>query len=195
MKLLKKISDKVLPTLFWLSVMLAFDSLSVCIITLISAAAHELGHIFAAFLVKRGDISLPRATFFGLKIDTGSLLSYKDEAIIASGGPIANLCVFIVSLPFFAISEYAIALGFINLFTAITNLLPMRGYDGERILRSALLKKWDVRIADCVSDALTLALSSSLSVISLVFIMVLGEGWWIFAFFFSILLGEVLKRH
>ena len=195
MKILKNVSDNILPTLFWLCIMLAFDSGAICILTLISVSVHELGHIFAAFLVKRGNISLPRATLWGLKIDTGGLISYKEEAIIASGGPMANLLLFLISLPFFTTSQYALSLGMINLFTALTNLFPMRGYDGGRIIRSILLSTGRLRLADITVDVLTLTSSATLSVISLIIIMLIGEGWWIFIFFFSVLLGEIVKRH
>ena len=195
MKILKMLSDKVLPTLFWLCIMLAFDSPAICILTLISAAIHEVGHIALAAAVKRGDVSLPRATFLGLKIDTGSLLSYKEEAIIAAGGPLFNLVIFVLTLPFFARSEYLLYLGIINLFTALSNLLPMRGSDGARIIHSIASIRCSAELADRITDVLTLLLSAILSVISLLIVMLRGEGWWIFAFFFSALLSEILKRH
>ena len=194
MKILKMLSDKVLPTLFWLCIMLAFDSPTICILTLISAAIHEVGHITLAAAVKRGGVSLPRATFLGLKIDTGSLLSYKEEAIIASGGPLFNLVIFVLTLPF-ARSEYLLYLGLINLFTALSNLLPMRGCDGARIIHSIASTRCSAELADRITDALTLLLSAILSVISLLIVMLRGEGWWIFVFFFSALLSEILKRH
>ena len=195
MKILQKLSDKVLPTLFWVCIMLAFDSPAICILTLSAAAIHEIGHILFAVLIKRGDISLPRATLFGLKIDTGRLLSYKEEAIIAAGGPLVNLGVFLLSLPFFSLNEYVSLVGMINLFTAVTNLLPMRGYDGGRIIRAVLLSRYNIGIVDTVSSILTLLTAASLSVISLIVIMLVGEGYWIFAFFFSVLLSEILARH
>ena len=195
MKFLENLSDKVLPTLFWLCIMLAFDSLSVSILTLISALVHEWGHILFASLVKRGDISLPRATLLGLKIDTGRLLSYKEEVMTALGGPLINLVIFVLTLPFFGGSEYIFTFGIINLFTALTNLLPIRGYDGERIIRSLLSEKFSPAAAEGVTGVLTLICSGLLSVISLLLIMLVGEGYWIFGFFFSVLLSEVLKKH
>ena len=195
MKLLKKLSDRVLPALFWLCIMLAFDSAAICILTLTSAAIHEVGHILFATVIRRGGVSLPRGELLGLKIDTGSLLSYKDEAIIALGGPLINLLIFVVALPYLHTSDYVMALGVINLFTAITNLLPMRGYDGERIIHSLILSRWTVEVADSVTDALTLGCSAILSVVSLLLLMLVGEGWWIFTFFFSVLLSEILRKH
>lgn len=195
MKILQKLSDKILPMLFWICIMLAFDSVAVCVLTLIAAAVHEGGHILLANLLNSGDVSLPRGTLLGLKIDTGRLLSYRDEAIIALGGPLVNLSLFLLSLPFFKVSDYIFLFGLINLFTSITNLLPIRGYDGERITRAVLLAKCTVSFADEVTSALTLTFGATLSVISLAVLMLIGEGYWIFAFFFSVLLSEILKRH
>ncbi len=62
------------------------------LICLICATVHELGHIFAAKLLK---IRLKRLTlgFAGARIypdDEG--MSYKKEFFLCAGGPIANLC-------------------------------------------------------------------------------------------------------
>ncbi len=62
------------------------------LICLICATAHELGHIFAAKLLK---IRLRRLTlgFAGARIypdDEG--MSYKKEFFLCAGGPMANLC-------------------------------------------------------------------------------------------------------
>ena len=195
MNFLKTLSDKVLPSLFWLCIMLAFDSAAVCILTLICALVHEVGHILFSTLAGRGDISMPRATLLGLKIDTGRLLSYKEEIIIALGGPTINLLLFALLIPFFSISEYLFTFGIINLFTALTNMLPIRGYDGDRIIRSTLSKKFSPTGADRVTEALTLLFAGGLSVFSLLLLMIRGEGYWIFAFFFTVLLSEVMRRH
>ena len=49
MRILRAISGRVLPFLFLLSLMLAFDAAWVTVLTLLVAAVHELGHIFCIF--------------------------------------------------------------------------------------------------------------------------------------------------
>ena len=194
MKIIKILSDKVFPAVFWLCIMLAFDSPLVCFLSVISAAIHEIGHISAAALMKNGKISMPRGTVWGLKIDTGRLLSYREEIFIAAGGPIINIALFIILLPFFT-SEYLSLFAFLNLLSALTNLLPMRGTDGGRIVHAILSERLCRESADRIIGHLTLAISSTLTFISLSLLMLLGEGWWIFAFFFAVMLGEILKSH
>lgn len=194
-KVLKSTYERILPALFWLTLMLAFDSVYICVITCICAAAHEVGHIGAAIAVRHGGVSISKATLTGLKIHTGGILSYKEELIIASGGPIANLVFFLFCLPFFDMNEYFVALGVINLLTAFSNLIPIRGYDGYRIIGSALSlfdMKWRV---DDIMSALTVAFSAAATLISLVLLMLVGEGYWFFAIFFAVLLKEILKKH
>ena len=84
--------------------------------------------------------------------------------------------------------------GFINLLTGISNMLPIKAYDGYRILESVFL----MRTAD---EARTLAALFWLSFgftlllcfLSLYFLLKLGEGYWIFALFFSSALVDVKK--
>ncbi|MBQ4070913.1 MAG: hypothetical protein IJD51_00665 [Clostridia bacterium] len=194
MRLLRFIYKKGVGALFWLAVMLAFDSPFICILTLIAAAIHECGHIIAARALGRGDTGAPRATLDGFKIDTGATMSYRDEAIIAAAGPFCNLLTALVSLPF-CHSGYALTFLLINLLSAISNLLPLTSYDGGRIIGALLRSRLDEHRAASVTDAISLALSFLLSLLTLMLIMYLGEGYWLFGMFFAIFLREILKKH
>lgn len=194
MRLLRAVGDRVLPFLFIVFLMLAFDAAWVTVLMLAVAAIHELGHIGAAVLVGAGDISAPRAVLTGLRIKTGRLLSYRDEAIIALGGPLINLLIFAVLLPLCRVSDYILAFAAVNLLTALSNLIPIRSFDGHRILIGLLAARLSAEGLERVSHALTLAVSASVALLSLLFMMKVGEGYWIFAVFFAVTCKEIFGR-
>lgn len=195
MHILKALSDKVLPALFWFFLMLAFDTAAMTVMTCLAAAIHELGHIAAGIILTGDELSLPKATLTGLKIHTGRLLSYKEETIIAASGPLVNIVVFLFALPFFNLSGYIAAFAFINLLTAVSNLIPIKSYDGYRIISASLAGRLEPCLQARVMSALTLVFSAAAVLISLVLLMLIGEGYWLFAIFFAILIKEILKLH
>ena len=194
MRILRVLEERILPILFLLFLMLAFDTAWVTALTLLVAAIHELGHIGAAILFGVGDMSMPTAVLTGLRIRPSRLLSYREEVIIAMGGPLANILLFLLLLPVIKSSEYVFTLALINLFTAISNLIPIRGWDGHRVLIGLLATRLSPEALDTVAHVLTLTLSATATLISLLFMMQIGEGYWIFSVFFVILCREILDN-
>ena len=192
MRALRVIYERVLPFLFILFLMLAFDAVWVAVLTLLVAALHELGHIAAALTVGVGDMSIPRAVLTGLRIRLGRLLSYREEVIVALGGPLANILAFFALLPLTRVNNYIITLAAINLLTAVSNLIPIRGFDGQRILTGLLASRVSAVVIDTVTRGLTVGISAAVALLSLIFMMRVGEGYWIFAVFFAILCKEIL---
>lgn len=192
MKILTSLSRKILPALFWLMLMLAFDTPAMTAATILAAILHELGHIGAAIAVGYGDVSLPRAALTGLRISTPALTSYRNEIIVAAGGPAINLIACASSAPFFS-NDYFLAFGLINLLTAISNLLPVGDHDGYRIMRCALLQHTSPTTSERISCAVSLAVSATAVFTALFFMLRVGEGYWIFALFFAVMLKEAFK--
>ena len=175
-----------LGALFWIILMLGFDDIGMTLLTLLSALLHELGHIFAiTFFVNKG-FSFPKAVISGLRIKIDTPLSYREEILVCLFGPLANLIAFLIFLPFFY--EFAI----INLATAVSNLLPMPDYDGEKILFAVLSEKCDTEKASRVTSHLTLIFSAAFLFLSLFLILKLNGGYWIFFVFFIITLKQIL---
>ncbi len=195
MKILRALGERVLPFLFLILLMLAFDAVWMTVLTLLAAAVHELGHIGAAMLVGVNDMSVPRAVLTGLRLKPTRLLSYREEAVIALGGPLINLLLFAVLLPLCRLGEYVAALAAINLLTALSNLIPIRGFDGHRILIGLLSLRLCATALDRVSRALTLGVSAAVALLSLFFMMKIGEGYWIFVIFFVIMCREIMAEH
>ncbi len=194
MKLVKKAVFSLLPLCFWLMVMLSFDDISICLLTLLSATLHELGHIGAYVFIKSGKISLPRAVLNGLKLYTGTGLSYFEEFIVTLFGPLVNLLVFLLSLPFAFTSSYIFTFGIINLLCGLTNLIPIKGYDGYGILNALILARQRTPKNESL-EFVSLIFSALITLTFSVTIFIIGEGYWIFAVFFIHLLKEIIKLH
>ena len=131
---LAKFLSKILPLLFWALLILGFDCLYVSVLTALAAAIHECGHLIFAPSHKKA--TLPRADISGFRIKISGM-SYKEELITALGGPLINILLGGIFLLFFGNSpfaNYAKVFGIINLLTALSNLLPIEGYDGYKIL-------------------------------------------------------------
>ena len=126
---------RLLSLLFWVLIIFGFDTPYVAILTLLSAAVHEVGHI-AAILILSGDLRIPDSRVNGMRISL-RMKSYTQEIIIAAAGPCANLfCAFILLM--FPKSEYTTVFVVLNVFTVASNLLPTEGSDGYRIIKSII---------------------------------------------------------
>ncbi len=195
MRLLRAVGERVLPFLFLVLLMLAFDAVWVTVLTLVAALAHEGGHIIAATVIGVGDMSMPRAVLTGLRLKPGRLLSYREEAVVALGGPLVNLVIFGVLTPFCRANEYLASFAVINLLTAVSNLIPIRSFDGQRILIGLLSGRLSAAALEWVSRGLTLGISAAVALLALFFMMQIGEGYWIFAIFFAVMCREIMAAH
>ena len=194
MKLLKT-AEKILPLLFWVLLIFAFDTPRFAYYTLLAALIHELGHAAFGAMVGEGRL-FPSAHPSGFRIKASKFISYKDELILIMGGPVLNLAVFIGAKILFSLTggEFFYDFAFINLLTAITNLFPIKAYDGYRIIETLILllsKRPESHLS--LLRAASLCFTALLSFLSLYFLLKLGEGYWIFALFFSSLLIDLKK--
>lgn len=194
MKFIRIFASKALPMLFWILIMLAFDSPLVTVSTLLAALIHECGHVAVSGIIQKGRFSLPHAVLTGLRLSPTRLLSYREELLLALGGPLINILVFILLLPSFRYgSDYLSLFALLNLLTALTNLIPISGYDGYRIIRSAVCPRLGDEKCEKIMSILSILFSEAAVFFSLFIIMKIGEGYWIFTVFFAVLLKEVLK--
>lgn len=111
-------------------------------IMMLSATAHEAGHILAikllGYRVRRIDI-LP----MGALIVVPEGIPDKSEAVIALAGPITSLALAVLSMAWFAVSGTADPLFavLINLVFGTINLLPIQKLDGGKALYCILSHK------------------------------------------------------
>ncbi len=116
---------------------------------LIAIGLHGLGHLCAA---RCCGIRLRRITLSatGLRwlTDTGGFPSYGKEALVALGGPLGNVlgnAFLLLLLRLSPANEGPVASLIagtlpISLFLALWNLMPIRGFDGGRLLGCLLLQ-------------------------------------------------------
>ena len=189
---LKTLAESILPLFFWIFLIFGFDIPYIAILTIISALIHEMGHI-TAILCLRGEYEIPTGRIFGFRIRRRDSLSYKSECILLAAGPIMNLAVFLVCFPFrTGLGGYIGMLGLINLATALSNLIPVEGYDGYGILEQILTSRnlmGGLRVLECTSFLFSVAASF----ISLYLIDKADAGYWIFAVFFAMMISKLKK--
>ena len=179
---------KVLPVGFWLALIFAFDEPYVAFLTLIAVAVHEAGHIAALVHFSHG------YSFFGvssgLRLSSRKALSYREEIIVAASGPLINIALFIAASPLIILGggEYARVFGLINLFTAISNLLLIEGYDGYRIAECLINRYSAGGIPYALLRASSFLLSALLALSALYLIRSFDGGYWIFFIFLFALL-------
>ncbi|MBQ8321654.1 MAG: hypothetical protein IJX92_04745 [Clostridia bacterium] len=184
----------ILPAIFWLMMLYAFDEPLAATLTLLAAVIHEAGHQLYIFLAL-GRVGNMRSTLCGFRISKGCILSYKSEALVYFSGPLANIFMSILTIPFFFVVNkslfvYLQLFSIINLATAASNLLPIKGYDGYGILE-CVFSYYGIRDAAMrILSVVSLLLSAFICILSLYIMARIGDGYWIFGIFiFSLISG------
>ena len=146
---------KVSPSLVILIVIcFVLDTYANLFAFLISAAIHEFGHLMLA-KIKKIKIDSLELSIFGASIKAQGLpCSYGDEALLALAGPVANLLSALLCIPLalWLDCEFLKAFCAASVGLAIVNLLPIKSFDGGRVLSSILLQKSSQRTAHCVLE-------------------------------------------
>ena len=187
-----------LPSLFWILLIFGFDTPYIAVLTILAALIHECGHIGYLLSNKSND---PKLKFHisGFRITSRKTNSYLSDAHLYFAGPAANFVTAAVTRPFVhSYGDYAFMFLTINLATAISNLLPIKGYDGYGAIRS-LLHHCDAKEAFFVSlDTVSLIFTTFISFLSLYVMARIGDGYWTAGLFIISLIKEAsesLKKH
>ena len=191
-EVMELLSGSILPIIFWLSLIFGFDAPYVAILTIISAVVHELGHCTAIYLAT-GIGGRVKGHSSGFRIKRNEALSYREEIIILLAGPLVNLGLFAILMPFAgALGGYIGAFAIINLATGISNLLPLEGYDGYGAICEALRSLGRPELIKRL-ESFSFVLSTGITFISLYLIERFGEGYWIFGLFFFAVLSKLVS--
>lgn len=188
-KFLNLLSGSILPMLFWVFLMFGFDRPYIVILSLISAALHELGHLGAAKLLSC-DTSAPSPKLYGFKIQPRTPLPYKKNIMILAAGPLSNvlLSILLLLLPFK--STYLDSFAYVSLATGLSNLVPVEGYDGYGIAKDLL----SFRGRDDLYARLKIisfAFCIFMTFLSLYLLDKTNSGYWLFAIFFMATLKNI----
>ncbi len=185
MKVLKFL-NRILPLFFWVFMIFSFDSITFGVMTLLAAVIHELGHF--AFGIFAGRLTIfPHPT--GLRIKAFSTSSYKTEALLVGGGPIFSLLaafIFFMLSRLGIFSDYFSLFSAVNLFTGLSNLMPIEGYDGYKICECIFfLYSKSTEKAYKTLFLFSFYFTYALMLFALYLILKIGEGYWIFGVMLS----------
>ena len=192
MKLLYK-AKNALSVIFIVLIVFSFDPPLIAAMTLISALVHEIGHLTPAFLKNSTAFSLPRGDLSGFRILRRKKISYREELEILILGPLFNfffsILLFILGLFF---GSYFFLFALISLMTMLSNLLPIRGYDGYKIILALVcLSRRDPIKAEKALNAVSFFLCALILFLSLYLLLRLGLGYWISALILSELISAI----
>lgn len=181
----------ILPMFFWSFLIFGFESPTMAIITLLCAAAHELGHLTCIAMYNRSSISI-KGVINGFRINGGRKRSYKEEIMTYASGPMANILLCLLfSFTYPILGPNSALIATINIATAISNLLPIKGYDGYGIIRTVIEKRNPCSRSLTILSGISSSLIFAFCIISLYFIDRKGGGYWIFAIFFVSMIKHI----
>ena len=132
----------------FLSIILLIDKTGIMLFGLISALIHEMGHlIFIYFSGKK--INKISFQLGGILIDCKGIVNYKYEFLIAFGGCLLNLIMFVLFLILFIYNhnEFSLVFSATNFGLFAFNLMPIYGLDGLDLLRIIFLQRFETQRA------------------------------------------------
>ncbi len=182
-----------LPALFWLLVIYGFDDPCIAGITVISAILHECGHISYLLLSGSGKANI-RGDLSGFRIKKKAGASYLSDIRLFAAGPIANLSAALFALPALPFGKYAGLWAVINIATALTNLLPIHGYDGYGILSSTIHMTNNEVFLFIILDRVSFTFTAFLTLTALYILVRVGASYWMAGIFIISLIKEVSRR-
>ncbi len=213
---MKKIRVKA-GALLMLCAVIISERLDVFAIYMLSAALHELGHLFAAKLlgINISEISLDHT---GVRICTdNSLISYKKEIILAASGPAVNILMIMLTVLGFSFSHVSLTeagvlcesflfdgeptrvgcgafFALSSILQGALNLLPIRTYDGGRILHCTTALFFGERVAETVTDICSVFMAFVFWTVSLYLLLRISSGLGIYIFAIGIFVSTIKNR-
>ena len=183
----------ILPVIFWLCLIYSFDEFMGANITVLALIIHEVGHVLCLYAFT-GKLNMPRGDLTGLRIDKKKIHSYKFDIALYSSGIVSNLLAALLMMPFRERGgDFALLFITINLATAVSNILPIEGYDGHRIITLAFSYFDAKKTAYVILEILTFSFAFLMSIISLFLVYTVGNGYWIMAIFLGTTVSKLKK--
>lgn len=174
---------------FWICLLFALDRPYLAILTLLAMLFHELFHLLAFMLLSKS-VRL-KTKISGLRLFPRGTLSYKEERFVALAGPIGGGIGALFCRIFYPLApDYLLDFALCHLLTSLSNLLPIEGYDGYRALK-ATLALHESPDPERVTQAVSFACTAALTLLSLCFFGILGQGIWPAGAFLFTLIGTL----
>ena len=172
-----------LSALFWALIIFAFETPREALATLTAAIIHEAGHVCYALIFLRSE-AVPYGVLSGLRIGKSHVMSYRDELFLYLSGPLFNLLTVFILLPACrSFGGFAGELCVMSLFTMISNLLPIAGYDGYGALMATASILGFQDVVRPALEWISFSLTAIMTLVSLYLMYYLDGGYWIFAIF------------
>lgn len=179
-----RIQPMAFALLLW---MLLTDRGGIALMTLTAAILHEIGHVAAAAMM-RIPLGELRFDFLGARLNvSGRVLSYGEEWLLCAAGPLTSLLLAVLVSPLWSVSGYAVTFSCASLILGGLNLLPIRTFDGGRMLESALSACLSARTAQRVMHICTFFFLFLIWAVSVYFLLRANDGLSLLCFSMSLL--------
>ena len=124
---------------------------------LLAALLHEIGHILVARLCKIRLVECKIGIYGAGLFPECNLFSYQKEILLCAAGPLANFLTATVGMIIFNCypSDFLQWFIFSSFLLGVMNLLPIKDFDGGRILYSLLSVKVSIKAAEQTLRALS----------------------------------------
>lgn len=164
------------------------DRTGIVVLTLLAALLHECGHLVAARLLGIRAEQM-RIGFLGMRLDTGGcVLSYGAEWLLCAAGPLVSLLCAAVAALFWQTFAAARIFSCASLVLGLLNLLPIRSFDGGRMLESFLSFVCGTRLSERVMTLCSFLFLFLLWATAVYFLLRVGDGLSLFCFSVSLFL-------
>jgi Zn-dependent protease len=183
----------ILPVVFWSCLIYSFDEAMGASITILAMLIHEFGHLTCIFIFT-GKWKVPKGRFNGLCISDTGCKSYREQIMNYAAGITFNLIAAALAMIFSkSKNEYTELFVTINMATAISNLLPIDGYDGYKLIISVIDYLELGFRAYAFFEIVSFAFTSSMCVFSLFLVYSFGNGYWFMAIFLFATVNKLQK--
>ncbi len=153
-------------------------------LTFLAVVIHELGHLLAA-LILRIKISEFSFGILGARLKTSNCLtSYLQEIFLCAFGPIFNFIsvIFVILFLDWQTSARLIYLISASILLGTLNLMPIKSFDGGRILECILSIYFSPKYVICILKVISFFFITSLWIVSVYFLLIYTSSLGLFVF-------------
>ncbi len=180
-----KITADPMAILLFLGLLLT-DRTMLAVAVFSAALVHEAGHLLAAVCMKIPVRSL-KLSLLGARLGVGRLLSYREEWLLCISGPLASLGFAILLYPWWRVGFF-LQLSWASFALGLLNLMPVRSFDGGRMLSALLCGAANERAAGRVLSVCSFFCLFCLWSLSVYLLLRAGSGLSLLSFSMSLFL-------
>lgn len=152
-----------------ITLMLACDRTGLVLPTLFAVFVHEIGHLFAMWLLECGPKRI-KLIPTSMQITAPITKRYRNDILIALFGPLVNFLftlIFYLNFMLFK-NELSFYYAGLNLIIGLFNSLPVSGLDGGTVLYSVISKKTNPNRAAVIMKFITFGVASILTATAII---------------------------